>query len=127
MAQLEQIEITKKVGLTEERNVQIDSTSTEVLTPENFDTLLGDKKKTLQERANQISFLKRKIQFAESVVESEELTAFRKLLEEANALNEKDDNQRTLKILEMDHANIEREVLEYDNWLKSRGRTKASD
>ena len=127
MAQLEQIEITKKVDLTEDRNVQIDSTSTEVLTPENFDTLLGDKKKTLQERANQISFLKRKIQFAESVVESEELTAFRKLLEEANALNEKDDNQRTLKILEMDHANIEREVLEYDNWLKSRGRTKASD
>ncbi len=127
MVEVEKIIVNKKTSMDEDRNIVVDSTAEEVFQPQHFDELIGQKKTALQERANSITFCKRQITFADSIEEGEELEHFRKMLEAATALNNVDSNRKTLKVLEQDYANLEREVLEYDNFLKSKGKTKAVD
>lgn len=121
MANLDYVEFEKRVEKQGEKFV-VHVTGKEVYSAEEFEDMIQQKKKLLQERQQQVLFLKKKIGFAESVKDSEELTKFKELLEQAQALAEKEDNRKNLKILELDYANVEREVLEYDNYFKGKSK-----
>lgn len=126
MVQVDFVEFHKTVDKVDGK-MKVDVKGTEMYSLEEFDEMLAQKKKLIQERQQQIYYLRRKLVFAEAVKESEELTKFRELLKQANALDAKEDDKRNLKILELDYANIEREVLEYDNWLKAHGKKHAAE
>ena len=122
MSGIEFIEVHKVLEQNEDKQMIIQSTGKEIYTIKQFNDLVYEKKKKLNERASHIEHLKKRIEFADSIEETEELKHFLELLDKAQAFTEKEDIKNNLKILEMDHANLEREVLVYDNWLKTHGK-----
>ena len=123
MSTQESVNINKKVDFTDEGNVKIYSDAEEVFKKPMFVQMVADKKNQLFEVQNRIAKLKGKLLECQSVEITPELEAFKVNLEKVQKHLELEDVKQGLATLEMHHANIEREVLAYDNFTKGKGKS----
>lgn len=118
---LEFFEMKKKIATKSDGTVTVSTEAVEGFDKNTFLQQIYEKKKQLHSLQSNISSAKLRLVELEDIEITPELEKLKDQLQLAHKLLEKDKLKNDLKTMEMNHANVEREVLTYDNWMRKQG------
>jgi len=123
MSKAESVETEFKVEEVDGK-VIVSSQATEVYTPERFQELLQEKRHLCSERKKQILGGKARLMEIEDGEKDEDIQKFIEQYNLAAGIIQKEKIRENLSLLETDYANLEKETLQYENYLRSKGKLK---